>query len=364
MLEILQECLDSTAEQLGLATIVEVTGSAPRGVGTSMAVTEGGDVIGSLSSGCIDAEIHAACVVAAECDVSSVHVFGYAAEDPFAVGLACGGTMTVVVAPVDRVTLLGLSPALCTHGRARLTWVQNQKEQARHSNVPAQDEIEARWHWVAEERTGQGLSGGRGGHPEQGLVHVHDESKKPRPRALLYGANAFSAATAVQLNLLGYQVHVCDPRQSFTDASSFPDCVVTVGSPLTHISQAAPELGPPDVVLMLAHDARFDAPVLEVALGSGAGYVGALGSRRTDRARRAALAASGHDDQLRPLHSPVGLDLGAQSPAEVAVAITAEIIGHRYHRASTVTSLRDTQGPVHAPVGPSEKPVMVVAPWT
>lgn len=339
MLEILRACLESQSSRLGIATIVDVSGSAPSGAGTSMALTEEEAVIGSLSSGCVDSEVLEACRAALEDGRSSIHVFGYAPEDPFGIGLACGGTITVVVAPADRVTLLGLCPAASGHGVARLAWSGGEGT----SEEEAADPV-ARWRW-SDARAGE--SRDDLGRPLPAL-HAHYESLSPAPRALLYGANAFSAAVARQLLVLGYSVELCDPRRAFTDPARFPGCQVEVESPIAHMTARAGELTASDVVLMLAHDTRFDAPVLDLALSSRAGYVGALGSRATDVARRASLRALGHARSLAALHSPVGLDLGARTPPEIAVAIAAEIVARRHGREGSVSPLHTTTRAVHA----------------
>lgn len=344
MLEILRACLASGSHRLGVATIVEVSGSAPRGVGTSMALTESEIVIGSLSSGCVDSEILEACRTALVSGESSVHVFGYAPDDPFGIGLACGGTVTVVVAPADRGMLLRLCPAVEGKGFARLTWGEGPNpRKVRDDGTATEAGLVARWRWhppaAAASRKAE-----PGDHPVH--VAIHDESKPPTPRALIYGANDFGVAAAAQLQLLGFDVEVCDPRRAFTDAARFPGSRVEVDSPLSHVTERAEKLTERDVVLMLAHDARFDAPVLKVALDSAAGYVGALGSRVTDAARRARLRDLEAAD-LDRLHSPVGLNLGARSPEEVAVAIAAEIVAHRHGHLGTITPLHRSSGRLH-----------------
>lgn len=344
MLEILKACLESDSHRLGVATIVEVSGSAPRGVGTSMALTESEIVIGSLSSGCVDSEILEACRTALISGESSVHVFGYAPDDPFGIGLACGGTVTVVVAPADRGTLLGMGPAAEGRGFARLTWGEGPNPaKIRDDGIAPEADFVARWQWHPP-----GAAASREADPGDHPVHVaiHDESKSPTPRALIYGANDFGVAAAAQLQLLGFDVEVCDPRRAFTDATRFPGSRVEVGSPLSHVTERAKGLTEHDLVLMLAHDARFDAPVLTVALDSAAGYVGALGSRVTDAARRARLRELKAAD-LHRLHSPVGLNLGARTPEEVAVAIAAEIVAHRHGRHDPITPLHHSTGRVH-----------------
>ena len=175
-------------------------------------------------------------------------------------------------------------------------------------------------------------------------------SYAPRPRMLVFGAIDFAAALAQQGSVLGYRVTVCDARPVFATAARFPWAdEVVVDWPDRYLS-AQVHAGAVDsstVICVLTHDPKFDVPLLDVALRlPEVGYVGAMGSRRTHQDRLRRLRETGlSDTQLSRLASPIGLDLGARTPAETAVSIAAEIIARRWGGAGC--SLRDTDGRIH-----------------
>lgn len=199
---------------------------------------------------------------------------------------------------------------------------------------------------LAAGRTGVRHYGPRG-QANEDAVTVFVESFSPPPRMIVLGAVDFTAALVRVAKVLGYRVTVCDARPVFATERRFPSAdAVVVDWPHRLLAELGPSLGPLDAVCVLTHDAKFDVPALVEALRSDAGYVGAMGSRRTheDRVRR--LREAGVDDAgLARVRAPIGLDLGARTPEETAVAICAEIIAVRTGRAGA--PLRDTSGPIH-----------------
>jgi xanthine dehydrogenase accessory factor len=182
-------------------------------------------------------------------------------------------------------------------------------------------------------------------------VSVFVESFAPAPRMLIFGAVDFTAALARAAKLLGYHVTVCDAREVFATRRRFPmaDDVV-VDWPHRLLEQVGSTLGPRDAVCVLTHDHKFDVPAIIAALATDVGYIGAMGSRRTHRDRVERLEAEGVDDAaLERVMAPIGLDIGARTPEETAVAVCAEIIALRTARGrdERVPSLRDTEGPIH-----------------
>jgi xanthine dehydrogenase accessory factor len=179
-------------------------------------------------------------------------------------------------------------------------------------------------------------------------VSVFVESFAPPPRMLIFGAVDFTGALVRVAKVLGYRVTVCDAREVFATRARFPEAdEVVVDWPDRLLGRVGASLTPRDAVCVLTHDAKFDVPALTAALGTGAGYVGAMGSRRTHDDRLARLREAGVDDEaLRRIRSPIGLDLGARTPEETAVSICAEIIAQRTGRADA-RPLRDTDGPIH-----------------
>ncbi|MGH9294376.1 MAG: XdhC family protein, partial [Acidimicrobiales bacterium] len=179
-------------------------------------------------------------------------------------------------------------------------------------------------------------------------VTVFLEVFAPPPRLVIFGAVDFTAALASVGRLMGFHVIVCDARPVFATKARFPAAhEVVVSWPDRYLATVGGELGPRDAVCVLTHDTKFDVPAISAALETRVGYLGAMGSRRTHDERWQRLKEAGIDeDQLaRRLMSPIGLDIGARTPEETAVAICAEIIAERADVAHP--SLRDAGGPIH-----------------
>ena len=190
---------------------------------------------------------------------------------------------------------------------------------------------------------------GEHGEAREAVVAVFVESFAPPPRMLVFGAVDFTAALTKVAKVLGYRVTVCDAREVFATRARFPQAdEVVVDWPDRLLAKVGPSLTVRDVVCVLTHDAKFDVPALVAALATNAGYIGAMGSRRTHADRVARLVDAGVDaDGLRRIRAPIGLDLGARTPEETAVSICAEIIAQRTGR-SDARPLRDTEGAIHA----------------
>ena len=170
-------------------------------------------------------------------------------------------------------------------------------------------------------------------------------------RLIVFGAVDFTRALVEVGKVLGFSVTVCDPRPVFATRARFPLAdEILVEWPDRYLARVGPELGPRDAICVLTHDTKFDVPAILGALGTRAGYLGAMGSRRTHEKRWARLVEAGADEAelRRRLMSPIGLDIGARTPEETAVAICAEIIATRSGRAEGVVApLRSETGPIH-----------------
>ena len=178
-------------------------------------------------------------------------------------------------------------------------------------------------------------------------VSVFIESFALPPRMIIFGAVDFTAALAKVAKVLGYRVTVCDARAVFATVLRFPMADEVVNDwPDRYLAKVGDELGPRDAICVLTHDHKFDVPAIAAAVKTGVGYLGAMGSRRTHEQRSERLREAGlADAEIARVMSPVGLDIGARTPEETAVAICAEVIALRTGRRAQ--SLRDTAGPIH-----------------
>ena len=306
---------------LAVATVVGIEGSAPRGLGASMA-WDGSAVIGSVAGGCVEgAVVDVLDRVLADAGASpgrmaareiefGIPDTGTEAEQALAVGLSCGGRL--------RFHLAVLGP----------------DDPARDALQRAQSGLAARVALTAD-----------GFETNECPGAFIDEAVVPT-RLLITGAMAFSQALARAAQTLGWRVTVLDPRATFLTAERFPGAELAVEWPPEYLAREAVALTARDVVCLLSHDDRYDAEALRSALESDAGYVGAMGSRVTDHRRRAALRELGVDEAtLKRLHSPIGLDVGAVTPEETAIAILAEVIRER--EGASGVALSATDGPIH-----------------
>lgn len=186
------------------------------------------------------------------------------------------------------------------------------------------------------------------GEAREEAVSVFVESFAPEPQMLIFGAVDFTGALVRVAKVLGYRVTVCDAREVFATPRRFPQAdEVVVDWPHRLLEQRGGRLGERDAVCVLTHDHKFDVPAIKAALATDVGYLGAMGSRRTNAERLSRLEADGADmDAVRArLHAPIGLDLGGRTPEETAISICAEIIAARTGRAAV--PLTSADGPIH-----------------
>ncbi|WP_432154059.1 XdhC family protein [Streptomyces tricolor] len=363
--------------EFAVATVVAVGGSAPRGPGAALAVDGAGTAVGSVSGGCVEGAVYDLCQEALRTGESVLERFGYSDEDAFAVGLTCGGTIDVLITPVragaSARTVFG--PALSAAARGEPAAL------ARVARGPA--ELLGRALLVRSDGT---CEGGLGGHPDldrtaaaearalleagrtgtvdlsadgshcPGGVTLLVESNVPPPRMIVFGAVDFASALARAGKFLGYHVTVCDARPVFATRDRFPDAdEVVVDWPHRYLRRTATDAR--TVLCVLTHDAKFDVPLLKVALRTPAAFVGAMGSRRTHEDRNRRLRAEGLTErELARLRSPIGLDLGARTPEETALSIAAEIVATR--RGGTGVPLTGSTTPIHHEAGEGGRPAV------
>ncbi|MHA5053173.1 XdhC family protein [Streptomyces sp. SD15] len=368
MLDIAEE-LHRWVEQgrdFAVATVVAVGGSAPRQPGAALAVDTDGTAIGSVSGGCVESAVYELCRQALEDGEPVLERFGYSDDDAFAVGLTCGGVIDILVTPVraSTATLEVFATALAAAstgkaaalarivsgpsdllGRALLVRPDGSYEGGfgAHPELDRTVVGEA-GAFLDAGRTGTleiGERGSRCGAPLTVLV----ESSVPPPRMIVFGAIDFASALVRIGKFLGYRVTVCDARPVFATAGRFPDAdEIVVEWPHKYLERT--EVDARTVLCVLTHDAKFDVPLLRLALRLPVAYVGAMGSRRTHLDRNDRLREVGVTElELARLRSPVGLDLGARTPEETALSIAAEIVANR--RGGSGVSLTGAHTPIH-----------------
>ncbi|MER5866385.1 XdhC family protein [Kitasatospora sp. NPDC002040] len=371
----------SSGRSFAVATVVGVSGSAPRDPGAALAVDADGEAIGSVSGGCVEGAVYELCREAIASGTPVLERFGFSDEDAFAVGLTCGGILDVFVQPIvpgaDAALDAGITYiasgtpvalARVIDGPAGLLGATVAVTADTHhgSLTPAPSTAVALERAAVAEaramldagRTGQlvlGLDGRPCDEAGQGTVTFFIESYVPAPRMLVFGAIDFAAAVVRIGKFLGYRVTVCDARPVFATARRFPDAdEVVVDWPHRYLDSQLGALDGRTVMCVLTHDAKFDIPLLERALRLPVAFVGAMGSRKTHRDRNARLREVGLTDaEIGRLRSPIGLDLGARTPEETAVSVAAEIVAQR--RGGSCLPLSAGSGPIHHDLARAEE---------
>lgn len=344
-------------KKVAVARVVDVEGSGPRDPGATMAVSEDGEVAGSVSGGCVEGAVVTSALEVLADGQPRLCTFGYSDDEAFAVGLTCGGTVHVFIEPLHELHLATAEPrVLATQIKgpnpgSHLLAAPGAEPQGTLGHVDLDRVV--RRDAIAELDSGTTGTRHYGPHGEamQDDVAVFVESFALPPQMLIFGAVDFTAALAKTAKLLGYRVTVCDARPVFATRARFPMAdELVVDWPNRLLDKVGPGLGPRDAVCVLTHDPKFDVPALTAALQTKAGYIGAMGSRRTTRERNQRLLETGvTPSDIQRIRAPIGLDLGARTPEETAVSICAEIIALRAGTDGTkAPSLRDTEGPIHA----------------
>ncbi len=345
------------------ALLVAVEGSAPLPVGAMLVVDEHGAIEGSITGGCVESSV----VQESEALLAGkrgpgVLTYGISDELAGTVGLMCGGTVHIFVDELDadagrtelaalRAHAQGRPVAIATaldgdNAGARLAIIDDRVVGSLHGPELLDRNAAREARGLLEEGRTTVRRFGADGATLGDERPIHIRAYAPPPKMMIVGAIDFSAAIAPFASQIGFEVTICDARDRFARSSRFSSvATVRVGWPQEVIGEVP--LGPRDVVLIFTHDPKFDEPALLAALETGAGYIGALGSRKTtaDRERRLRLAGAS-DDDLSRIHAPCGLDIGSRTAEETAISVLAEIISMRARRAAA--PLRETRGPIHA----------------
>jgi xanthine dehydrogenase accessory factor len=288
------------------ATVVKVERSAPLGPGAVLAVSEKGEVAGSVTGGCVEPAVYDEAQELLAGGPPRLVSYGIADEEAFEVGLPCGGTVHIFLSTVERDLVEELAEAVRSERPIALAVTVSGSEIGKHELV----ELNGHFEPTIEGDT-------------------FFLPFAPRPEMYVFGAVDHAAAIGRVGKFLGYRVTICDARARFATPERFPDVDEVVVQWPDEFLRGAP-VDERTAICVLTHDHKFDVPLLKVALESPAGYIGAMGAMRTTEARNERLRAEGvTEEELARIHAPIGLRIGSKTPEEVAVAVAAEIVATR-----------------------------------
>jgi len=340
--------LTTLGRPVGRAVVTSVWGSAPRPEGSSMLATAEGEIAGSVSGGCVESAAASEIAAAIARGTPKLVTFGVSHERAWEVGLACGGTIKVFVEPNVRPEVLGAARgpggvvvATLLEGPAAGRSVLVHEDGRIEGQVDAEASairdaaLDALAHEAAATvvvETGQG--------PAALFLEVFPR----QPRLVIFGGVHIAVALVPLARALGYRTVVADGRAAFLTRERFPDADELI---LAWPEEAFARVGldAATYICVLSHDPKFDEPALDLALRSPARYIGAIGSKKTQAARRERLRSAGFDDAtIARVRGPIGLDLGGRQPAETALSILAEMTAVRYGRPLARAGQREVVG--------------------
>ena len=338
----------SSGKGIALATVIKVEGSAPRPVGAKMIVSSQGELLGSVSGGCVESSVVEEALQCLRSRKSNLLHFGIDSSSPWSVGLACGGKIEVYIEPLFNSTLKnGFNRSMFEKIIELL-----QKNQPFilatiiSGNLQSSKGLFSEDKWVVDDSFNiwsKNFSKGemkklvKKGEPR--LVEIQVESSQPskaflepvlpQARMVIIGAVHIAAALVSFAHELGFKTIVIDPRSTFLTRERFPQVDELIH---TWPQDVLPKLNLifSDCIAVLSHDEKIDVPALSESLKSPVGYIGVLGSIKTRNERFSALKGEGITDQeLERIHAPIGLNISALEPEEIALSIIAEIIAER-----------------------------------
>ena len=308
MRELIEDLLNwkSANASAAMTTVLRTWGSSPRPAGTHMAVRENGEFIGSVSGGCVESAVIEESSEVIHTRRAKRIKYGVTDEDAWEVGLACGGEIEVFITPVN---WYDIEPILISIQAGLPTWYRIQLDNNGKISPSPIPKIQKQPPFIDDSLL-----------PEHLVLYA-----APKSQLVIIGGVNIAQHLIGFANLLGYTTIIVDPRRGFGSYQRFPDA--------DQIVNLWPELAFKDLkittntaVAVLTHDDKIDLPAIRAALDSKAFYVGALGSKRTQERRKTALFNQGvASTKLDKIHGPIGIDLGAKSPSEIALAIMAEI---------------------------------------
>jgi len=333
------ERFSTQGSRLGRAVVTSVWGSAPRPEGACMLGTETGAFAGSISGGCVESAVLQEIAQSIKSGDPRLISFGVTNERAWEVGLACGGTIEVFVEPTIRQEIV----AAATEESGSVVATVLDGESIGRSVVIREDgtvNTPSDLAWLADQIHDAALESLRTEKsrtvelplPDGGRAKLFLEVFARRPKLVVFGAGHIAMALVPLAKAVGFRTIMADAREAFLTRERFPEADELVLD-WPEAAFARTGIDRATYICILSHDPKFDDPALEIGLRSPARYIGAIGSRKTQEKRRAHLREAGFKDaDIDRINGPIGLDLGGRSPAEVALAIVAEMIAVRYGR--------------------------------
>jgi xanthine dehydrogenase accessory factor len=338
----LRKWLDE-GKQTALAIVVNKKGSAMRPVGAKMAISQDSSIVGSISGGCVENAVIVEALACINSGQPKLLHYGVSDNTAWSVGLMCGGVIDVMLLPIksngegsfDRIMVDKIAH-LQSQRMPFMMLVQLSGEKIGHSCVlenrngkidgNAADWVERSQFPLLEEMMRTEASQ----IIETAAGQVYVDVGKPAPRLVVIGGAHVSIAFVKMAKLLGYYTILIDPRKTFATDERFPEIDEMIEEwPVEGMEKI--KLNSADYVLLASHDDKLDLPAAGAALKADATYIGMLASRTTKVRRFKLLAEEGFPmEQIEKIHAPVGLDIGARTPEEIALAMLAEITAHRY----------------------------------
>ena len=321
---------------IALATVIQTWGSSPRRAGAKMALTPDGKITGSVSGGCVEGAVYETGVEVLKSNRPQLLHFGVADETAWEVGLACGGSIDIFVEPLDGEFFKPLRSVLVEEGAAVLATVVRGTDQLLGNEMLVRDNGIVTGA-ISEELNEEVLKLARGslvlGESRRVMlsdaIEVFMEVILPPPTLIAVGGVHITIALMALAKTLGYRTVVIDPRSAFGNEDRFPNVDQLIPLWPEEAFQQIP-ITRSTAIAMLTHDPKLDDPALKIALPSPAFYVGALGSKTTQAKRRQRLLEDGlTEEQLHRLHGPIGIEIGAGTPEEIAMSIMAEVVAAR-----------------------------------
>ena len=321
---------------IALATVIQTWGSSPRRAGAKMALTSDGKITGSVSGGCVEGAVFDTGVEVLKSNHPQLLHFGVADETAWEVGLACGGSIDIFVKPLNTELFKPLRSVLVDEQPAVLITVVRGSDELLGLEMLVRDngnvtglisnELNEQVMNLARETLSQGESRRTMLNED---IEIFMEVILPPPTVIAVGGVHITIALMSLAKTLGYRTVVVDPRSAFGNEERFPNVDQLIQAWPDEAFQQMP-ITRSTAIAMLTHDPKLDDPALKIALPSSAFYVGALGSKNTQAKRRHRLLDEGlTEEQLNRLHGPIGLEIGAGTPEEIAMSIMAEIVAAR-----------------------------------